>query len=74
MLMFQSGSYIGQLFLFPLVLNHRIYWIIRVHQEVALVFLFWYKEQWLARLHCWSVSVNLFFPFFVGNMQCELCF
>ena len=36
---------VPQYFLFLLVLNHRIYWIIRVRREAALVFLFWYKER-----------------------------
>lgn len=47
-------------FFFHLVLKHRIYWIIRVRREAALVSLFWYKEQWLARSHFWSVSVIFF--------------
>lgn len=51
---------VPQSFLFLLVLNYRIYWIIRVHREAALVFLFWYREQWPVRSHCWSVLVILF--------------
>ena len=60
MLLLQTESCFSVVFFFLLVLKHRIYWIIRVRREAAQVFLFWCKEQWLARSHCWSVSVILF--------------
>lgn len=44
--------------------HYRNYWITRVPQEAALVFRFWFRELWLARLPCWSVLVILGFPSF----------
>lgn len=44
--------------------HYRNYWITHVPQEVALVFRFWFRELWLARLPCWSVLVIFGFPSF----------
>lgn len=49
---------------FSACFHYRNYWITHVPQEAALVFRFWFRELWLARLPCWSVLVILGFPSF----------